>query len=645
MLARVARLPADARRVLEARRGRRRPAGARLLERVRAGRGRSSTRAWPRGVLIADGAVLRFRHEIGRLAVADAVPAHRRGRMHAERSLACAPEVRDDDARAAHHAEGAGDAAAVLEPRPGPRAGPPRWPRTGRRRHSTNGRCASPAASRRRPWPRCSTRSRTSCPWSTAGSTPPRHAWPRCRCWRIAGHRLREGDGLLRLSRALWRLCRGAEAAATAREALAILEPLPPGPELAWAYANLAALAMLEEDGGTAIELARRSAELAERLGRPDILSDALNTEACAALLLGQPWTELLDRSLRVALDAGLEEQAGRAYANLHATHDAERRIADADRIYRQGVAYCDAHDVSTFGTCLRGERTLWLERLGQLGRGRWARRGAADRLGSVAGQPAQSADQPGQRPRPSRRSPRVDGARRGRDRRRTAPASRTGSPWSAWPAPRPPGWTAGRTPPPASSPAPPERPARATAGSGVRSRCGSAGWACRPIPPPACRGRRPCSWPGSGRRRRGGWEDLGCPYEAALARYDSGDDGGLREALRTFDELGATAVARAARRRCAGSGCAAIPTGPRATTRAHRFGLTRREQEVLHLVAAGLPNADISRRLFISERTVDHHVTAVLTKMGVRSRGVAAREAHRLGLLEIPTPRDPSGK
>jgi DNA-binding NarL/FixJ family response regulator len=84
-------------------------------------------------------------------------------------------------------------------------------------------------------------------------------------------------------------------------------------------------------------------------------------------------------------------------------------------------------------------------------------------------------------------------------------------------------------------------------------------------------------------------------------------------------------------------------PVGPRAATRAHRFGLTRREQEVLHLVAAGLPNADISRRLFISERTVDHHVTAVLTKMGVRSRGLAAREAHRLGLVDLPTPR-PAG-
>jgi DNA-binding NarL/FixJ family response regulator len=80
--------------------------------------------------------------------------------------------------------------------------------------------------------------------------------------------------------------------------------------------------------------------------------------------------------------------------------------------------------------------------------------------------------------------------------------------------------------------------------------------------------------------------------------------------------------------------GVTGVPAGPRSATRAHRLGLTRREQEVLALVAAGLPNGDISRRLFISQRTVDHHVSALLTKMGVASRTAAAQEAARLGLL-----------
>ena len=76
-----------------------------------------------------------------------------------------------------------------------------------------------------------------------------------------------------------------------------------------------------------------------------------------------------------------------------------------------------------------------------------------------------------------------------------------------------------------------------------------------------------------------------------------------------------------------------AIPRGPRPATRAAPAGLTAREQEVLALLADGLADREISQRLFISERTVHHHVSAVLSKIGVSSRTAAAREAARLGI------------
>ena len=76
-----------------------------------------------------------------------------------------------------------------------------------------------------------------------------------------------------------------------------------------------------------------------------------------------------------------------------------------------------------------------------------------------------------------------------------------------------------------------------------------------------------------------------------------------------------------------------AIPRGPRATTRSDPHGLTAREQEVLRLLAQDLPNQEIARRLFISEKTVGHHVSAILKKIGVSSRVAAAREAERLGV------------
>ena len=76
-----------------------------------------------------------------------------------------------------------------------------------------------------------------------------------------------------------------------------------------------------------------------------------------------------------------------------------------------------------------------------------------------------------------------------------------------------------------------------------------------------------------------------------------------------------------------------AIPRGPRPATRAAPAGLTAREQEVLALSPTACRTGRSPQRLFISERTVHHHVSAVLSKIGVSSRTAAAREAARMGI------------
>jgi DNA-binding CsgD family transcriptional regulator len=129
-------------------------------------------------------------------------------------------------------------------------------------------------------------------------------------------------------------------------------------------------------------------------------------------------------------------------------------------------------------------------------------------------------------------------------------------------------------------------------------------------------------------------WDARGMPYEAALAFYDSGTEDGLREAIRRFESLGATAAVEAARREMRRLGIRSIPSGARWSTRAHPLGLTRREAEVLEGVCAGRTNAEISAQLFLSPRTVDHHVSSVLAKLGVSTRAEAATEAVRRGFV-----------
>jgi ATP/maltotriose-dependent transcriptional regulator MalT len=132
-------------------------------------------------------------------------------------------------------------------------------------------------------------------------------------------------------------------------------------------------------------------------------------------------------------------------------------------------------------------------------------------------------------------------------------------------------------------------------------------------------------------------WEGRSCRYEAADALGDSDDEADLRNALEALLELEARPRAQQVARRLRDLGARRVPRGPRATTRANAAGLTRREVEVAALLRDGLTNPEIADRLVLSPKTVDHHVSAVLSKLGVSNRRHVADAAQQAGIDLAP--------
>jgi DNA-binding CsgD family transcriptional regulator/tetratricopeptide (TPR) repeat protein len=128
-------------------------------------------------------------------------------------------------------------------------------------------------------------------------------------------------------------------------------------------------------------------------------------------------------------------------------------------------------------------------------------------------------------------------------------------------------------------------------------------------------------------------WDRIGSPYERALALSIGTPDDRVG-AIEEFETLGATAVAAQVRRELRESGVE-VPRGRARTTRRNPAGLTARQLEVLGLLTDGLGNAEIADRLFLSIRTVEHHVSAVLAKLGATDRGEAAERAAEAGLTD----------
>ena len=129
-------------------------------------------------------------------------------------------------------------------------------------------------------------------------------------------------------------------------------------------------------------------------------------------------------------------------------------------------------------------------------------------------------------------------------------------------------------------------------------------------------------------------WEELSCPYEQALSLFDGNEDN-KRKALSIIQQLGADAVSEKLKMEMRSSGIKKIPRGIRESTKINPAQLTNRELDVLQLLKNGTHNKEIAVTLFISPKTVDHHISSILFKLDVSSRAKAVAEAARLGILK----------
>jgi DNA-binding CsgD family transcriptional regulator len=138
----------------------------------------------------------------------------------------------------------------------------------------------------------------------------------------------------------------------------------------------------------------------------------------------------------------------------------------------------------------------------------------------------------------------------------------------------------------------------------------------------------------GEHRAAAGEWRDLGCPLWSAYALAFSPRLEDAQECLEILDGLDVPAVRHAVLRDRRARGLV-VPRGPRAARRASPAGLTARETEVLQLLAEGLSYAEVAEHLVLSEKTVGHHVSAVLRKLGEPTRSRAVAKALRLGVIQ----------
>jgi len=582
-----------------------------------------------RELLEVDASYVRFRHELARNAIRSSVPIAARRRLHAE-ILGALLTAEADPADIVHHAEAAGaenvvaDYALVAARRAAAL--------DSNREAYSHYRRASHFLDRMPPAEQAAVLEELSIAAYTVGRIT--EGLPTIEraisIYRGLGDDAAVGRCTRVHSRICWFAGDGALARAKALEAVEILEPLGETVELARAYSSVSQLAMLAEDSRQAIEWGNRALDLATRLHDESTRAHALVNIGSARVQLDLGDIQTLLEAHEIADAAGDSEEAVRALNNLGYSLMCWADPVTAEQYSRRALAYAEEHEAHTYVSYVRTTLAWMKLRAGEWEEAERITHGELERGIAVVQVLAKTvltelAVRRGDPDAAERLADATEQAYHTRELQRTVPvlelmaeqALTTGAPMP-------------------TDLLREQFDDALCRGSLGRFAVRLAAWAkvagldvdveLGPATPHGAMTR------GDWRTAADGFGDVGWDHDRALMLSLLDDEEALAEAIEIARGLGAKPLERRIANRLRELGIR-VPHGPREATRANPAGLTARQLEVLSLVAGGLTNAEIADHLVVSQRTAEHHVAAVLAKLGAPSRRDAARRASELGL------------
>ena len=444
------------------------------------------------------------------------------------------------------------------------------------------------------------------------------------------------GNSMRLLSRLWWWSGNWHRAENFAKEAIDVLENQPSSKAKAMAYSNLAQLKMLTEKLDECLYWGEKAITIARELNDGETLSHALNNVGTVQMTQGsmEKGNGLLQQSLAIALKNSYNEHAARAYTNLGCNSVMLKNYAEAEKFFEEGIRYSEERDLDAWSSYMLS----WTARL-KLETGHWKeaysiaetllknetqtpviriivlvvaatikmRRGEEDALRQLMdAKTMASQSMESQRILPVLSAlleyEWINGSIVIEDRLLDAVKTKVAGSDTVY-------------------------------GNGEfvfwlkKSRK-------QKLTVKNMEEGYHADSPTSAMKAAAFWERAGSPYQQALALFET-DDENKRKAIAIVQRLGATAVYERMKFEMRRSGIKNIPRGIRKTTRSNPEFLTDRELDVLRLLQEGLHNKEIATRLFISAKTVDHHISAILYKLEVNSRTKAVHEAEKLGIIK----------